>query len=222
MIEFKTLRWKNLLSTGNAFTEINLNGFKNTLIVGENGAGKSTILDALSFALYGKPFRKITKPQLVNSINQKNTLVEIEFDIGKKQYKVARGIKPNTFEIYCNNELINQSADARDYQEILEKSILKLNHKSFSQVVILGSASFVPFMQLSAAHRREIIEDLLDIQIFSVMNSLLKDDIVLNKSELTEAKYKLESVLDKIEIHNKHIESVKVDTAKLVEEKQEK
>ena len=182
----------------------------------------SSILDSLSFVLYGKPFRKINKPQLINSINQKNLVVEIEFSIGKKQYKVVRGMKPNIFEIYCNGEMINQSADARDYQEMLEKSILKLNHKSFSQVVILGSASFVPFMQLSASHRREIIEDLLDIQIFSIMNSLLKDDIILNKSELTEAKYKLESVLDKIEIHNKHIESIKIDTAKLVDEKQEK
>jgi len=219
MIEFKMIRWKNLLSTGNAFTEVQLNKFKNTLIVGENGAGKSSILDSLSFVLYGKPFRKINKSQLINSINQKNMVVEIEFSIGKKNYKVVRGSKPTIFEIYCDDNLINQSADARDYQEILEKSILKLNHKSFSQVVILGSASFVPFMQLSAAHRREIIEDLLDIQIFSVMNSLLKDDIALNKSNLIEAKYKLESIEDKIDIHKKHIESVKIDVDKWIEEK---
>lgn len=219
MILFQVIRWKNLLSTGNAFTEVQLNKFKNTLIVGENGAGKSTILDALSFVLYGKPFRKINKPQLINSINQKNMVVEIEFSIGKKTYKVVRGAKPTIFEIYCNEKLINQSADFRDYQEILEKSILKLNHKSFSQIVILGSASFVPFMQLSAAHRREIIEDLLDIQIFSVMNNLLKDDIASNKSNLIEAKYKLESIEDKIDIHKKHIESVKIDVDKWIEEK---
>lgn len=219
MIEFKTIKWKNLLSTGNAFTEVQLNKFKNTLIVGENGAGKSTILDALSFGLYGKPFRKINKPQLVNSINQKNMIVEIEFGIGKKEYKVVRGSKPNVFEIYVDGQMINQSSDVRDYQDILEKSILKLNHKSFSQVVILGSASFVPFMQLSATNRREIIEDLLDIQIFSVMNSLLKDDITLNKSNLIEAKYKLESIEDKIDIHKRHIESIKIDVDKWIEEK---
>ena len=219
MIEFKTIKWKNLLSTGNAFTEVQLNKFKNTLIVGENGAGKSTILDALSFGLYGKPFRKINKPQLVNSINQKNMIVEIEFGIGKKEYKVVRGSKPNVFEIYVDGQIINQSSDVRDYQDILEKSILKLNHKSFSQVVILGSASFVPFMQLSATNRREIIEDLLDIQIFSVMNSLLKDDITLNKSNLVEAKYKLESIEDKIDIHKRHIESIKIDVDKWIEEK---
>ena len=219
MIEFRVIRWKNLLSTGNAFTEIQLNQFKSCLIVGENGAGKSTILDALSFVLYGKPFRKINKPQLVNSINQKNMVVEIEFGIGKRSYKVIRGSKPNIFEIYADGQLINQSADSKDYQEMLEKSILKLNHKSFSQVVILGSASFVPFMQLSAANRREIIEDLLDIQIFSVMNSLLKDDIALNKNNLTEAKYKLESIEDKIDIHKRHIESIKVDVDKWIEEK---
>lgn len=222
MIEFKTLRWMNLLSTGNAFTEVSLNAHKSTLIVGQNGAGKSTILDALSFVLYGKPFRKINKPQLINTINGKNCVVEVEFDVGKKKYKVVRGIKPNIFEIYHNGEMINQSADVKDYQEMLEKTILKLNHKSFNQIVILGSASFVPFMQLPAAHRREIIEDLLDIQIFSVMNSLLKDKVATNKSSITDNKYKLEMVIDKLDIHKKHLETQKVDNTQLIAEKQAK
>lgn len=222
MIEFKTLRWMNLLSTGNAFTEVNLNTHKSTLIVGQNGAGKSTILDALSFVLYGKPFRKINKPQLINTINGKNCVVEVEFDVGKKKYKVIRGIKPNIFEIYHNGEMINQSADVKDYQEMLEKTILKLNHKSFNQIVILGSASFVPFMQLPAAHRREIIEDLLDIQIFSVMNSLLKDKIATNRSTITDNKYKLEMVIDKIDIHKRHLEAQKVDNTQLIADKQAK
>ena len=222
MIEFKTLKWMNLLSTGNAFTEVNLNTHKSTLIVGQNGAGKSTILDALSFVLYGKPFRKINKPQLINTINGKNCVVEVEFDVGKKKYKVIRGIKPNIFEIYHNGEMINQSADVKDYQELLEKTILKLNHKSFNQIVILGSASFVPFMQLPAAHRREIIEDLLDIQIFSVMNSLLKDKIATNKTTITDNKYKLEMVVDKIDIHKKHLEAQKVDNTQLIADKQSK
>ena len=212
----------NLLSTGNAFTEVNLNTHKSTLIVGQNGAGKSTILDALSFVLYGKPFRKINKPQLINTINGKNCVVEVEFDVGKKKYRVVRGIKPNIFEIYHNGEMINQSADVKDYQELLEKTILKLNHKSFNQIVILGSASFVPFMQLPAAHRREIIEDLLDIQIFSVMNSLLKDKIATNKTTITDNKYKLEMVVDKIDIHKKHLEAQKVDNTQLIADKQSK
>lgn len=219
MIEFRTLRWMNLLSTGNAFTEISLNAHKSTLIVGQNGAGKSTILDALSFVLYGKPFRKINKPQLINTINGKNCVVEVEFDVGKKKYKVVRGIKPNIFEIYHNGEMINQSADVKDYQEMLEKTILKLNHKSFNQIVILGSASFVPFMQLPAAHRREIIEDLLDIQIFSVMNSLLKDKAAVNRTSITDNKYKLEMVIDKIDIHKKHLEAQKVDNTQLIADK---
>lgn len=222
MIEFKTLRWMNLLSTGNAFTEVSLNAHKSTLIVGQNGAGKSTILDALSFVLYGKPFRKINKPQLINTINGKNCVVEVEFDVGKKKYKVIRGIKPNIFEIYHNGELINQSADVKDYQDMLEKTILKLNHKSFNQIVILGSASFVPFMQLPAAHRREIIEDLLDIQIFSVMNSLLKDKAAFNRTSITDNKYKLEMVIDKIDIHKKHLEAQKVDNTQLIAERQAK
>ena len=169
MILFNKIRWKNFLSTGAHFTEIKFTKSPNTLIIGQNGAGKSTILDALCFGLFGKPFRKINKPQLVNSINQRETLVEVEFTIGKKNYKVIRGIKPNVFEIYCDDVLLNQDAAAKDYQDVLENTILKLNFKSFTQVVILGSASFTPFMQLSAADRRALIEDLLDIQIFSSM-----------------------------------------------------
>ena len=177
MIEFKSVQWKNFLSTGNSPNKVLLNKSPTTLIIGKNGEGKSTILDALCFALFGKPFRNINKGQLVNSINGKNSLVEIEFSVGKKDYRVVRGLKPNIFEIYQNDEMINQDAAARDYQEYLEKFIIKLNYKSFTQIVILGSASFVPFMQLSTAHRREVVEDLLDIKIFSAMNSILKEKI---------------------------------------------
>lgn len=209
MILFQKVRWKNFLSTGNAFTEIVLNRSNNTLIIGQNGAGKSTILDALCFGLFGKPFRKINKPQLLNSINNKEALVEIEFKIGQKQYKVVRGIKPNTFEIYCNNVLLNQDAAAKDYQEVLENQILKLNYKSFTQVVILGSASFVPFMQLSAADRRTIIEDLLDIQIFSSMNSVVKDKLSSLKEEIGKVKYSISLTKEKIDLQLQNIEDHK-------------
>lgn len=181
MILFEKIRWKNFLSTGNAFTEINLNESTTTLIIGENGAGKSTILDALCFSLYGKPFRKIKKDQLINSVNNKDVLVEIEFTTNNKKYLIRRGIKPTIFEVYQNDELIDQDAASRDYQEALEKNILKMNMKTFTQVVILGSSSFIPFMQLVPATRREIIEDLLDIKIFSSMSLLLKDKIATNK-----------------------------------------
>lgn len=184
MIHFKTIRWKNLLSTGNAFTEIKLNETQNALIVGENGAGKSTILDALCFALFGKAFRKINKPLLVNSVNEKGCEVQIEFEINGKNFKVVRGIKPNIFEIYCDGTLLNQDSASKDYQEYLEKIILKMNYKSFTQIVILGSASFTPFMQLSPADRRAVIEDLLDIQIFSSMNVLVKQRFLENKTAL--------------------------------------
>ena len=178
------IRWKNLLSTGNAFTEIELNKTNNTLIIGDNGAGKSTILDALTFGLFGKPFRSINKNQLINSINQGNSLVEIEFSVGSKDYIVKRGIKKNLFEIYQDGSLMNQTASGRDYQELLEKTILKLNYKSFPQIVILGSSSFVPFMQLRASDRRTIIEDVLDIEIFSVMNQLLRTRVAQNKEDM--------------------------------------
>ena len=185
MIHFKKICYKNILSTGNFFTEIHLSGNNTTLIVGENGAGKSTVLDALSFVLYGKPFRKINKPQLLNSINNRDLLVEVTFSIGRNEYLVRRGIKPDVFEVWKNDEMLSQNASARDYQLNLEQNILKMNFKSFGQIVVLGSSTFVPFMQLPAGHRREIIEDLLDIQIFSVMNTLLKDKLVSqNKSDL--------------------------------------
>lgn len=222
MIYFKTIKWKNFLSTGNAFTEVAFDKHRTTLIVGENGAGKSTILDALSFGLYGKPFRKVNKNQLINSINNKGTVVELEFVVGKKNYKIVRGIKPNTFEIYCDSELIDQSSDMKEYQEMLETQILKLNHKSFSQIVILGSASFVPFMQLPTAHRREIVEDLLDIQIFSTMNSILKDKISVNKIYATDVDFKMRSCADKIEMHKKHIDSLKQNNDDLIQQKQNK
>ena len=211
MITFEKVRWKNFLSTGNVFTEIELTRSTNTLIVGHNGAGKSTILDALTFGLFGKPFRKINKPQLMNTINNADCVVEIEFSIGKKQYKIVRSIKPNAFEIYCDSVLVNQDAKAKDYQEHLEKFILKLNYKSFTQVVILGSASFVPFMQLSPADRRAIIEDLLDIQIFSTMNSLVKSRISNNKDLMLNMKSEIELTQQRYELKKQFIDSQKSD-----------
>lgn len=212
MIYFKTIRWKNFLSTGNAFTEVQFDKAATTLIVGENGAGKSTMLDALSFVLYNKPFRKINKPQLLNSINKKDLLVEIEFSIGPGKYKIVRGLKPAVFEVYHNGRMLNQDADSKDYQEVLEKQILKLNHKSFCQVVVLGSASFVPFMQLSAAHRREVIEDLLDIQIFSTMNSLLKSRVSENATTLMQVEYDYDLTSEKIKMQQSHIDEMQKNT----------
>jgi DNA repair exonuclease SbcCD ATPase subunit len=209
MIIFQCVRWKNFLSTGASFTEIVLTKSPNTLVIGHNGAGKSTILDALCFGLFGKPFRKINKPQLLNSINQRDCVVEIEFKIGQKNYKIVRGIKPNVFEIYCDSILLNQDAAAKDYQDILENSILKLNYKSFTQVVILGSASFTPFMQLSASDRRTIIEDLLDIQIFSSMNNLVKERMSIVKEGLTKIKYDMVLAGEKIELQKHNIEEHK-------------
>ena len=209
MITFKSIRWRNFLSTGAAFTEINFTKSTNTLIIGQNGAGKSTILDALCFGLFGKPFRKINKPQLLNSINGRDAVVEVEFNIGQKRYKVIRGIKPNLFEIYLNDVLLNQDAASKDYQEVLEKNILKLNYKSFTQVVILGSASFVPFMQLSAADRRTIIEDLLDIQIFSSMNAIVKEKMSSLKDGITKSKYDIKLVEEKINLQMQNIEENK-------------
>jgi DNA repair exonuclease SbcCD ATPase subunit len=219
MIIFEKVRWKNFLSTGNYFTEIQLTKSPNTLIIGHNGAGKSTILDALCFGLFGKPFRKINKPQLLNSINQADCVVEIEFSIGKKQYRVVRGIKPNVFEIYLNDVLVNQDAKAKDYQEHLEKFILKLNYKSFTQVVILGSASFVPFMQLSPADRRAIIEDLLDIQIFSSMNGLVKERLSGIKDLNTKVKYEMDLSAEKIKMQKESIEEHKKHNDAEIEKK---
>ena len=209
MIIFRFVRWKNLLSTGNYFTEIKLDNNQNTLVVGENGSGKSTMLDALCYGLFGKAFRNINKPNLLNSINGKDCVVEVEFDSNNKSYKIIRGIKPNKFEIYCDGELLNQDAAVRDYQEYLEKFILKLNYKSFTQIVILGSASFTPFMQLSAADRRAIIEDLLDIQIFSTMNGLVKDRLSSNKENTTTLKHNIDMAQQKYEMKKKHIDDLK-------------
>lgn len=220
MVVFKVIRYKNILSSGNNFTEIHLDKYATTLIVGSNGAGKSTILDALCFGLYGKPFRKINKAQLINTINGKGTLVEVEFSIGKREYMVRRGIKPNVFEIYADGKLIDQNADAKEYQEMFETQILKLNHKSFSQIVVLGSASFVPFMQLSSAARKEIIDDLLDVQIFSVMNSLLKDKVSVNKTNLLNVDFEIKSAADKIELYKKHISSLKQNNNELIQQKE--
>lgn len=189
MILFKSLKYKNFLSTGNNWTEIDLNKSKSTLIIGGNGAGKSTMLDALSFALFGKPHRNINKPQLVNSINNKDCSVEISFSIGINEYKIVRGIKPTTFEIWQNGSMIDQSSHAKEYQKILEQNILKLNHKSFHQIVVLGSSSFVPFMQLPGQHRRDVIEDLLDINVFSKMNVLLKEKTSILKDSIKDVKY---------------------------------
>ena len=209
MIIFRYVRWKNLLSTGNYFTEIKLDNTSNTLVVGENGSGKSTMLDALCFGLFGKPFRSIVKPNLVNSINQKECMVEIEFDTGNKSYKIIRGIKPNVFEIWCNGELINQDAASRDYQEYLEKFVIKLNYKSFTQIAVLGSASFTPFMQLSNTDRRAIIEDLLDIQIFSTMNGIVREKMSNNKDLTISKKHDIDIKQQQHEIKEKHIQQLK-------------
>ena len=222
MILFKKVKWKNFLSTGNNFTEIDLTKHKSTLIVGTNGSGKSTILDAISFALYNKPFRKINKPQLVNSINGKELCVELEFVVGNATYKIIRGIKPNRFEIYKNDTLLNQDADSKDYQEVVEKQIIKMNHRTFSQVVVLGSSTYVPFMQLSAANRREVIEDLLDIQVFTTMNTLLKGKVSTNQDDLKQAKYDSDLIDEKINIQNSYIHSLNKDVQNKVDENKAK
>lgn len=205
MIIFKTLSWRNFLSTGNSENKIILDKSQSTLVVGRNGEGKSTMLDALTFSLFGKPFRNINKPQLVNSINGKNCVVEIEFDIGTNQYKVIRGMKPNIFEIWLNGNKVNQDAAAKDYQIMLEQQILRLNYKTFTQVIILGSASFVPFMQLPAWQRREVIEDILDIGIFSTMNQILKERINENKDELNSIENKITIAKNNVEVQKKLI-----------------
>jgi DNA repair exonuclease SbcCD ATPase subunit len=220
-IVFSKLRWKNFLSTGNQYTEIDLSTSGTTLIVGQNGAGKSTCLDALTFALFGKPFRNINKPQLINSITKKDMVVEIEFNIGSNSYKVIRGVKPTVFEVYCNNTLLNQSAEMRDYQEILEKQILRINYKSFCQVVILGSASFVPFMQLPTGQRRGIIEDLLDLQVFTTMNTLLKEKIQTNNDDILQNSNDQKLVKEKIKMLKGHLQDLQNRNEEFVKRKQE-
>ena len=208
MILFKTISWKNFLSTGQHETKVNLTENGTTLIIGSNGAGKSTILDALTFSLYGKAFRKINKPQLVNSINEKDCRVEIEFTVNNVEWKVVRGIKPAIFEIYRDGKALDQSASAVDQQKWLEQNVLKMNYKSFTQIVILGSSTFVPFMQLTSSNRREVIEDLLDIRIFSAMNSLIKDKIRVCKEETRTLELKKESLKDKVEMQKKFIDEI--------------
>ena len=220
MIKFEKVRWKNFLSTGNQFTEIDLNRNETTLIIGENGAGKSTVLDALCFALFGKPFRTISKSQLINTVNAMETVVEIEFSIASRNYKVVRSIKPNKFEIWQNDVMINQEANSRDYQKILEQQILKLNYRSFTQVVILGSSTFVPFMQLKARFRREVVEDLLDIKIFSTMNLLLKQRLKDLVTELQEVEYNHKLCSEKISMQSTHIENIKNNADLIIKEKQ--
>ena len=220
MIIFKKVRWKNFLSTGNYFLEVDLDRNPTTLIVGENGSGKSTVLDALCFVLFNKPFRQISKGQLVNSINLGGTIVEIEFVIQKNHFKVIRGMKPTIFEIYCNGRMMNQDANALDTQKILEQQILKLNYRSFTQVVILGSSTFIPFMQLRSKDRREVVEDILDIKIFSLMNFLLKHKVKEVSEELKSIEYEFRLSKEKIDLQNKYIEDIRKNKERIIEEKE--
>ena len=219
MITFKYVRWKNFLSTGNTFTEIQLDRNPSTLIIGENGAGKSTILDALCFGLFGKPFRQISKNQLINTVNSQGTIVEIEFETQNKNVKVVRGIKPNTFEIWVDGNMINQSANAKDYQKHLEQQILKLNYRSFTQVVILGSSTFIPFMQLKSQARREVVEDILDIKIFSLMNLILKGKVKSLNADISENQYQVELNREKVELQENYIEDIERNKDTLLSQK---
>ena len=220
MILFECIRWKNFLSTGNQFTELSFTEHTTTLILGTNGTGKSTMLDALTFSLFGKPFRKINKPQLVNSVNEKDCLVEVEFSIGGTKWKVVRGIKPNTFEIWRNNSLLDQSASAIDQQKWFEQNVIKMNYKSFTQIVILGSSNFIPFMQLPTNSRREVIEDLLDIKIFSSMNVILKEKIRQVKEEVKVFQLKKESLEDKVKMQKNFIEELESRAAENIKKKE--
>ena len=222
MITFEKVRWKNFLSTGNTFSEVELTDAKTNLIVGSNGAGKSTILDALTFGLFGKPFRKISKSSLVNSINDRDTVVEVEFTIGKNEYQVMRAIKPNKLEISVNGQLFNQEAAVNDQQKNFEKNVLKMNFKSFTQVVILGASTFVPFMRMPLGQRREIIEDILDIQIFSTMNDNLRAKIKINSEELRDVEYELELVKNKITIQKEHMLNLEKRDKEEIDKKKQK
>jgi len=219
MITFKSLKWKNFLSTGNNWSELDLNKHTTTLVVGNNGAGKSTLLDALSFALFGKAHRNISKPQLLNSINNKNCVVEVVFNVHGSDFRIVRGIKPNIFEIWKGDEMLNQSSHSKEYQKILEQNILKLTHKSFHQIVVLGSSSFIPFMQLSAQNRRDVIEDLLDINVFSKMNNILKEKTSLLKDHITDVTHKHAVISTKIDAQKKYIKDVKAINKEQREEK---
>ena len=219
MITFKSLRWKNFLSTGENWSEVDLTAAKQTLVVGHNGAGKSTMLDALSFALFGRAHRNISKTQLVNSINKKGTVVEAVFNVKGSEYKVVRGIKPNNFEIWKDGMMLNQSSHAKEYQKILEQNILKLNHKSFHQIVVLGSSSFIPFMQLSAQNRRDVIEDLLDMNVFSKMNALLKEKISQVKGSIKDVTHKHDVTTTKIDASKRYIKDIKAINKEQKEEK---
>lgn len=221
MIYFKKIRYQNILATGNQFTEIELNRHGSTLVVGENGAGKSTMIEALTFALYGKPFRDINKPQLINTITNKGLLVEVEFTIGSKEYLVRRGAKPTIFEIFQNGTLIKQQV-VGDYQEHLEKQILKLNFKAFGQIVVLGRANYTPFMQLKTTDRRAVVENFLDIQIFSLMNSLLKGKVDVNKTDGKELDANIRLVEQKIDMHTRHVEAMRANNEELIQMKMEK
>ena len=222
MILFEKVRWKNFLSTGNQYSEINFNSHATTLIVGDNGSGKSTVLDALTFSLFGKPFRKINKGQLINSTNEKDCRVELEFSIGTINWKVVRAIKPNLFEIYRDDKVLDQASSANDQQKWLEQNVLKMNYKSFTQIVVLGSSTFVPFMQLTATNRREVIEDLLDIKIFSSMNSIIKDKIRHEKEILNTLDLKKESLNDKVDMQQKFIDEVESRGKENIKEKEDK
>ena len=222
MIVFEKIRWKNFLSTGNVFSEIDLETARTNLIVGSNGAGKSTILDALTFSLFARPFRKISKSMLVNSINEKDCVAEIEFRIGKIEYKVIRGMKPSKFEIYCNGQAWNQDSSQLEQQKNFEANVLKMNYKSFTQIVVLGSSTFVPFMKLPGGQRREIIEDILDIQVFSTMNVLLKDKMRSNNEELRDIDYQLDLLKDRIELQKQHMFSLEKKTQEEIDRKKEK
>ena len=222
MIRFKKIKWKNFLSTGNQWTEIDFEKSSTTLIIGSNGAGKSTVLDALTFVLFNKPFRKITKSQLVNTVNEKDCNVEINFTVGTRDYRVVRGIKPSIFEIWVGDNMLNQTAAANDQQKYLETNILKLNYKSFTQIVVLGSSSFIPFMQLSAPNRREVIEDLLDIRIFSAMNGVVKDKLRHLRDNIKILELRKESLTDKVSMQKKFIEEIESRGKQDIKEKRQK